>query len=420
MKKLMILSSALAAFAVCADQVPVVSGITMTQANDSRLVTIDYTLKDATAVITLDIQTNVTDGVWASIGGENIQNVSGDVWKTVEAGARTITWRPDLSWPDHKITNGGARAVVTAWSVDNPPDYLVVDISGAATAASEKLYYPAVEFLPGGLLGNEDYRKSKLVMRKIPAKDVTWTMGSAMNETGSYGEVEATHPVTLTNNYFIGVFEVTQTQWANIQTKRPTPSNYLGAMRPVEQVCYNEIRNSTNETADTDHDYPNDPKPDSFLGLLRAKTGLAFDLPSEAQWEFACRAGHGTGAWGDGSSIDVATEDPNMTRLGRYKYSGGSDGTAIVGSYAPNSWGLYDMQGNVREWCLDWYTTDITGLGGAVNTIPEANAEKQRIQRGGYYGSYAAGCRPAVRNALSPSYRPLAYLGFRLALTLGE
>ena len=143
MKKLMILSGALAAFAVCADDVPEVSGITMTQGSDSRLVTIDYTLKEAAAVITLDIQTNVTDGVWASIGGENIQNVSGDVWKKVEVGRdHTITWRPDLSWPDHKITNGGARAVVTAWSVDNPPDYLVVNIAANATTNSES-YYPA-------------------------------------------------------------------------------------------------------------------------------------------------------------------------------------------------------------------------------------------------------------------------------------
>ena len=80
--------------------VPEVSNATMTQAAD-RLVTITYNLADAPAVITLDIQTNNTQGTWTSIGGANIQNVTGDVWKKVETGSHTIQWRPDLSWPDH-------------------------------------------------------------------------------------------------------------------------------------------------------------------------------------------------------------------------------------------------------------------------------------------------------------------------------
>ena len=142
MKKLMLLTGVLAALAVCADEVPEVSGITMTQGGDSRLVTITYKLDKAPAIVTLDIQTNSTAGTWASIGGENIQNVSGDVWKKVAAGDHTITWRPDISWPDHKIANGGARAVVTAWSVDNPPDYMVVDLTEGAQPNTE-CYYPA-------------------------------------------------------------------------------------------------------------------------------------------------------------------------------------------------------------------------------------------------------------------------------------
>ena len=102
--------------------VPNVTGVTMSQASD-RLVTITYTLSDAPAVITLDVQTNVTGDVWASIGGEAVWNAMGDVWKKVGAGLTagnstggTITWHPDHSWPDHKIEGNNTRAVVTAWA----------------------------------------------------------------------------------------------------------------------------------------------------------------------------------------------------------------------------------------------------------------------------------------------------------------
>ena len=422
--------------------VPEVSDATMTQTAD-RLVTITYSLTDAPAVITLDIQTNNTQGTWTSIGGANIQNVTGDVWKKVETGNRTIQWRPDLSWPDHKVADGGARAVVTAWALDNTPDYMVVDISAAAQPNTQ-MYYPAVEFLPGGLFGNDDYRTTKLVMRKIMAKDVTWTMGSTTLETNTRKDREATHLVTLDNNYYICVFEVTQSQWSLIQTDRPTPAYYSSAsyrsMRPVEQVSYNEIRNAANSTAaNTAYDWPNDPNPGSFLGLLRTKTGIDFDLPSEAQWEFAARAGNGSTKWGDGSGITNTDTDGNLNSLGRYQKNGGKPGssdpaasvnadnaTAIVGSYRPNSWGLYDTAGNVWEWCLDWREDDITSFNGRVN-IDSANPSKTlsgatgstRIGRGGAWNAGAGYCRPAYRDSDNPATQSLRVYGFRVLCTAG-
>ena len=443
-------AAALAALAACAaaraDAVPEVSGVALSQGASSRLATIAYTLSGASAVVTVDVQTNAVVGgveTWASIGGENVQQMAGDVWKKVEPGARTISWRPDLSWPDHKIAEGGARAVVTAWSVDNPPDYLVVDLSATGGAGTER-YYPAASFLPGGLLANPDYRTSKLVMRKIPAKGVEWTMGSDSTEPERDGSREAMHTVTIGDNYYIAVFETTQAQWGLVQTARAAPSYYNveRAMRPVEQVCYNEIRNAANSTtADTAYDYPADPNPKSFLGLLRTKTGLAFDLPSEAQWEFACRAGHGTGYWGDGSPILSSDKDANLARLGRAYYNGGkkldadgknyvdpgngvgpTNGTAIVGSYAPNSWGLYDMHGNVWEWCLDWFEADITARGGAVNVDRSAPAQtlsgaagSSRVRRGGSWYGDAGRCRAARRADYAPGTLNNAF-GFRLAL----
>ena len=425
--------------------VPEVTGVTMVQ-DTTRLVTITYTLADAPAVVTVDIQTNATGNTWASIGGEAIWNATGDVWKKVETGARTIKWRPDLSWPDHKIADGGARAVVTAWALDNTPDYMVVDVSAAAEANTQK-YYPSADFVPGGVLSNTNYRTGMILMRKIMAKDVTWMMGSTTLETKRNATREATHQVTLTNNYYIGVFPVTQTQWDLIQPSRSAPSYYNNAadraMRPVEQVCYNEIRNAANSTtANTAYDWPADPNPSSFLGKLRTKTGIDFDLPSEAQWEFAARAGNGDTKWGDGSGILNSDADANLDKLGRYQRNGGqvlsgssyanpaqscgaTNGTAIVGSYAPNDWGLYDTAGNVWEWCLDWYADDITAHGGKVNIDPATPANTlsgasgaYRVMRGGSWSSAAGDCRPAFRYNYTPSNRDNDG-GFRLLCSAG-
>ena len=434
--------------------VPEISGVTMTQ-DASRRVTISYTLSEAPAVVTMDVQTNYTENgttKWASIGGENIQHVTGDVWQKIETGARTIHWRPDLSWPDHKIADGGVRAVVTAWALDNTPDYMVVDVSAAAQPNTQK-YYPSAEFLPGGILANETYRKTALVMRKIMAKDVLWTMGSTTLETQRQSNKEATHQVTLTNNYYIGVFPVTQSQWDLIQPSRLAPSYFYNvtdrAMRPVEYVCYNEIRNTVSTSSSSDtvaantaYYWPADPNPSSFLGKLRTRTGLDFDLPSEAQWEFAARAGNGDTKWGDGTGILNADKDTNLDLLGRYKFDGGhvqdgssysnpaqtcgaTNGTAIVGSYAPNDWGLYDVHGNVWEWCLDWYEDNINAHGGKVNINPDAPAKtlsgangQYRVFKGGSWGDPAGSSRPAYHHGWQAQLRTKWY-GFRVACTAG-
>ena len=431
-----------------AADVPEVSNVKMSQAAD-RLVTVTYNLSVAPAVVTLDIETNcVVDASttnWISIGGANIQNVSGDVWKRVETGSRSIYWQADISWPDRKIKEGGIRAVVTAWALDNTPDYMVVDITASAKANTQ-YYYPSEDFVPGGVLGKPDYRTTSIVMRKIMAKDVSWTMGSTTLETMRQKWREVTHKVEIANNFYIGVFPVTQAQWDLIQDSRSAPSYFSSAadraMRPVEQVCYNEIRNSLNTSANSEYNYPADPNPVSFLGKLRIRTGIDFDLPSEAQWEFAARAGNGDTKWGDGSGIMNSEEDANLGELGRYERNGGrvlsgssyvnpaqtagaENGTAIVGSYSKNDWGLYDTFGNVWEWCLDWYSENITEIDGKINIDPLAPANtlvggsgSSRIVRGGSWSSTADYCRPAYRYNSDPATRN-SYIGFRLVCTAG-
>ena len=438
-----------AALAVCAlaDDTPVVSGVTMSQQSPGRRVTITYQLANAPAVVTLDVQTNYTDGgatKWASIGGAAVCNAKGDVWRKVgTAGATfngTITWRPDLSWEGHVIASGGARAVVTAWALDNTPNYMAVDISASAGVGKET-YYPAADFVPGGVT-NGEYKTSVLLMRKIMAKDVTWTMGSTALETQRKTQ-EAAHRVTLTNNYYIGVYEVTQAQWSLVSTNSAASSNFTSdrQMRPMEKVSYNEIRNTYSTAPTTTTSIPAgplavDPSGNSFLDLLRSKTGIDFDLPSEAQWEFAARAGNGDGYWNDGSAILNSDADANLRPLGRFLHNPASNssnapagdiapsegGTAVVGSYAPNDWGLYDMHGNVWEWCLDWYEEDISDYDGKLNIDPSVPANtlastptpgSARLLRGGSWNYGASLSRPAYRWNTAPTLRSY-FIGFRV------
>ena len=428
-KKSMVCMTAGVAVAV-ASAAPVVSNVSMTQYSGGRLVRIKYSLSED-AVVTLDVMTNATPNAatgWTSIGGEAVCNAQGAVWRKVTSadadgeGKYMITWRPDLSWAGEqgkgfKVPDGCAKAVVTAWSLNNTPNYMVVDITSTGGAGTEK-YYPAADFVPSGVT-NSLYKTGSLLMRKIMAKDVTWMMGSVAEE-GRIATRETSHQVTLTNNYYIGIYPVTLTQWRQVAGYTPSQHPTDLTMAPVVFVSYTDIRQgkgteSTYASA-TGGVYPAEPYEDSFLGLLRTKTGLDFDLPSEAQWEFAARAGNGEGYWGNGSAMRIAAnKDVNLAKLGRYQYSeDGSNRGAIVGSYAPNAWGLYDVHGNVWEWCLDRYADNITGLNGAVKTGSSGNCS----QRGGAWSAVAGNCRPAYRASAIPTGR-CSTDGFRLLCTAG-
>ncbi len=404
---------------------PTVQSVDMTQTDD-RTVTVTYTLSGEPAVVTLDI---VTNGV--SIGGENIQYVTGDVNKKVSGKETyTITWRPDFSWQGNLAD---AQAVVTAWPLDNTPDYMVVDLTAASTADNVR-YYASTNFFPGGLLANRRYRTTSIVMRKILAKGVTWWMGSVDGDGGrTTGSKEVRHQVTLTNNYYIGVFEVTQTQWTLVQTARKDAANFTmsayKAMRPEENVCYNEIRMAANSTSANANakEWPEPPYTGSYLNLLRVKTGIDFDLPSDAEWEYACRAGHGDKEWNNGVGYTSSTLAD--TAPGRHNLNGGAQvtvnnygyancpdtvGTAVCGSYAPNDWGLYDMHGNVGEWCLDWYQESLAGTDGSVITTGSDN----RVRRSGLGSDGAVHLRSAARTGNAPTLRH-QFIGFRLACRAG-
>ncbi|MEI6607603.1 MAG: SUMF1/EgtB/PvdO family nonheme iron enzyme, partial [Verrucomicrobiota bacterium] len=295
--------------------------------------------------------------------------------------------------------------------------YLVVDLSGGKDATNYPVSY--LDAVPSGGW-TDTYKTDKLVLRKIPAT-TGYTMGSPAGELGRQSD-ETQHEVTLTKDFYMGVFEVTQRQWELVMGNRPsyfTNAAYY-ATRPVENVSYYDIRENPANSAISPH-WPatNAVHANSFMGTLRAKTGLAaFDLPTESQWEYACRAGTIT-ALNSGSNLTGTTTCPNMAAVGRYWDNGGSGysqscapsaGTATAGSYLPNAWGLYDMHGNVCEFCLDWYGT----YSGTVSDPGGAASGSYRVMRGGclYYAPHQ--CRSASRSNHLPFTRSFNF-GFRIA-----
>jgi formylglycine-generating enzyme required for sulfatase activity len=331
-------------------------------------------------------------------------------------------------WLDSRPQNSGGvvtNAVPMCYRVvATLGDYMAINISGGTIAANYPVTcYRTLADVPGGP-NSDTYKTTSLLMRLIPKG--AFTMGCPSDELGRYdGEVQ--HRVTLTEDFYIGVFEVTQRQWELVMGSKPsyfTNATYY-ATRPVEQVSYYDIRENPANSDDSAVDWPNNSAVNaaSFMGKLRAKTGLAtFDLPTESQWEYACRAGTAA-ALNSGKNLTSLSTEANMAEVGRCWLNGGSGGldqncatsagTAAAGSSLPNPWGLYDLHGNVWEWCLDWYGT----YPGSVSDPAGAASGANRVWRGGGWNGLPRACRSAYRVSYGPSNRD-CFVGFRVARTL--
>lgn len=265
--------------------------------------------------------------------------------------------------------------------------YCIIDLSAGATAVSYPVTYLDAE--PAGGFNTTEYKTTKLVLRRISAG--TFTMGNDQKSKA--------HRVTLTQPFYMGLFEVTQKQWELVMELNSSPSEFKGEARPVEQVSYVDIRGWEQGSQWPASNAVDD---DSFLGRLRTKTKLDFDLPTSAQWEYACRAGSTTAYWW-GKKMDghSAWYDGNANAQ-----------THEVGMKSANPWGLYDINGNVWEWCLDWYGNLSYG------TDPKGPASGVwREFRGGGWETVAAECNSTYRDQNGP-WTQDPDIGFRLVLTL--
>ena len=323
----------------------------------------------------------------------------------------------------YSLTNAAVTEVTRAELLNGKYGSIVTDYSsfgaGFESNLADVLVWTAVT-------NDVKYKTTHLVMRKIPAG--SFTMGGDNNTPSVDLAVNA--------DFFMGVFEMTQKQCEFLATRAVAyfSNTTYAATRPMEKVTFKDLRGSNGRYWPDPAYNESTPASGTYVKELRDITGNnSFDLPQEMYWEYAARAGAQT-IWNNGEN-DSQNGDRNtvMPKLGRSKYTGGwtadataaadvrgdvssENGTAEVGSYAPNAWGLYDIHGNVAEWCIDRYgewkdlTVDIlqngtTGFsadnhvvrGGSWDQGPANQHLDQRVKmaqgNGGNHTGWRAFCR---------------------------
>jgi formylglycine-generating enzyme required for sulfatase activity len=300
-----------------------------------------------------------TAGDNGSITGETPQTVNHGASGTAVEAVPTTGYH-FIRWSDTSTANPRADSDVTG------------DISVMAEFASNT----ETIVLPGGI---------PLEMVWIPAG--AFQMGRNPSEQDSYANEDPRHVVAFASGFWMGKYELTQAQWVAVMGNNP--SSYTGDLqRPVETVSWNDIQ--------------------VFIAFLNIATGKTFRLPSEAEREYACRAGTTTRFyWGD---------DTSYTEIDNYAwYQGNSAGkTHAVGGKLPNGWGLYDMSGNVYEYCEDDWHESYSGAPANGNAWVDSPRNSLRVLRGGGFDFTGIPCRSAVRGreGLSGAY---SNFGLRLA-----
>ena len=300
----------------------------------------------------------------------------------LSAGRHRVTW---------DAAADGCTAVSSALKVSlslvrYPEKYLVVDISNGARSTSHSVSY--LDAPPDGGFNTDEYKTKKIAFRLIPAG--TFVMGSPITEWGrAVGAVERQHVVTITKPFYMALFEMTRAQYTALTGKNPGDNRGVGSTRPLSNCALTSFR-GTGST----------PGTSSVLGVLSRKTGLTFELPSEAQWEWACRAGTDT-PYNNGVPVsDSDSFEAAALATGRSSQNSASPAAhagwhTVVGSYAPNAWGLYDMHGNVREILRDRYVDEMPST--PVVDPVGGNSGTNFCWRGGSHAVTAVNCRSAAR-----------------------
>ena len=352
-------------------QAPMVSDIIYSQrldqdGNRMKLVDIQYNL-DGNRSMFVEFFFSHDGGVTFPV---SCTAVTGDAGPFVQYGVgKTAVWDAAQDW-DQNFTERG-RIMVKATYGNQPTGFPGLDGNGSGFGQEN----PA----PIHIVSSADN------LEMIWVEPGTFMMGQV-------GVAEPVHEVTLTEGFYLGKFEVTQDQYQMVMANNSdglsaTPSNFGGYPNyPVEQVSWNDVQVFLSRL--------------NNLESANIPAGWAYVLPTEAQWEYACRAGTNTDySWGDDINASQANYNNNNSR------------PLNVGQYAPNPWGFFDMHGNVWEWTADWYESYPTGNPVVDPTGPASGSN--RVKRGGSWIHDGASLRSAARSGYHPGYRN-GTVGFRV------
>lgn len=264
----------------------------------------------------------------------------------------------------------------------------------------------AVEHLvyqPGVVQGLSENLGNGILLDMVAIPGGSFYMGAATNETGAYNNERPQHRVTL-QPFLISKFAVTQAQWQQVASLprincdlNPDPAQFKGADRPVESISWDEAI--------------------EFCHRLTQLTGKPYRLPTEAEWEYSCRAGTSTPFhYGETITADLANYNGNCTYesepMGVFR-----EETVAVGSFPPNAFGLYDFHGNVWEWCADYWHENYQQAPTDGTAWIAGGNDRLRVLRGGSWDYDPRSCRSAARDRVIPEDRN-ASLGFRVVCRL--
>lgn len=450
----------------------------------SARINVEYILKDVSAPV--DIRVQCFNGE-QELSSDLMHNaISGEVFNVASSGVKRFSIDPAKAFGNVAVDFDNFNVRLTAVDAEADYDeviYKVFDLTGAPPYKHTDITrgdlmngkYGSYE-IDYGCIGNgfnttlkdviiwtavtngTEYKTDKLVMRKIPAAGVEWKIGSPPGEVGApTGESladEAQHTVRLTEDFYMSVFEVTQAQMAKVYTTDKVACAFVdtedAAVRPVESYKYGSqlraLNNWKAEDGSASHNewvywptnaYQHCARYNSAIGKMRSALGIKVDLPTSAQWEFACRAGTTNALYSGKEMTSLNGDCPNVEEIAWTSNSSYSDApggvaqTRPVGLKKPNAFGLYDMAGNVAEWCLDWFYPDIEtfydddGNGGKADILHadplvdpvgramRSNTYNLRTRRGGSWYDNQRYSRSALRKGLNYE-ASMSYVGIRL------